>query len=320
MSRRSARRLLIVGDSAGARRLYESFQQLAPADWHWLGVVADTSTDIGLGVTLGNTRDLGEIIAGHHPTDVVTTGQLGLTLTKIVLQLPESGVRVVDVRSMHEELTHRVAVLGDEEVWVTMLKKLSCPRGPSGVAKRVLDLVAAVCAVIVLAMVFVPVALALKLSGAGSVFVVEQRIGRRGRPFKVLRFRTARAGPESAQWPFVDPPAPTPIGSIIRRAGIDRLPQAFSILAGDLSLVGPRAAVLESAQRMERESPVFLLRTVVKPGLLGWEQLHRESRTFYDALRVLEYDLYYVKHQSFGLDLRILVYSALALLGRPPQS
>lgn len=316
MNRTSSRRLLVVGDSGATRRLHESFQQLAPRRYVWLGIVADGPVDGNLGVTLGDSRDLAEIVSRHRPTDlVVALERPGLTLTKTLLQLAGNGVRLVDARNLREELTQRVAVLGDEDVWVTALARLSCRRWGARAVKRALDLLAAICAVFALAVVLFPVALALKLDRAGSVFVAERRVGRFGRPFTLLRFRTARCAPGAQQWPFVDPPPPTRTGEYIRRIGIDRLPQAFAILAGHLSLVGPRAIEPEYLRRIERESPVFLLRSAVKPGLTGWEQLHREGRRIYDTLRLLEYHLYYIKPQSISLDLRTLMRSALALFG-----
>jgi lipopolysaccharide/colanic/teichoic acid biosynthesis glycosyltransferase len=110
-------------------------------------------------------------------------------------------------------------------------------------------------------------------------------------------------------------PSMTLTGKIVHRLRLDRLPLALALVAGNMSLVGPRATAPDTFSRLECESPVFRLRTLVKPGLLGWEQLHRESRSSYDTLRPLEYDLYYIKHYSLRLDLLILARSAAAFVG-----
>lgn len=316
MSRISSRRLLIVGDSDPARRLHESFQQRAPRNWEWLGVVADGPAGADLGMKLGMTSDLAEIASRHRPTDlVVAVRSPGLSLCKTLLHLAKNKFRVIDVRTLHEELTHRVPVLGDDHAWDTALSRLSRQSLWTRTGKRTLDLIAGTCAFLAFALALFPVALGLTLERAGSVFVLERRVGHLGRLFTLVRFRTTRSGPAGQNWPFVEAPAPIRTGALIRRFGIDRLPQSLAILAGHLSLVGPRAAEAQSLQRIERESPVFLLRTAVRPGLIGWEQLHTESRSNYDALRPLEYDLYYIKYQSFRLDLRILAHRALAFFG-----
>lgn len=315
-SRRGTRRFLVVGESRSALRLHESFQQLAPLNWEWLGVVADGSPGADLGTELGKTGELAEIVLRLRPTDLVVAVQCpGLDLCKTLLRQAGSELRVTHVRTLLEELTQRVPVLGDEEAWDTALAGLSRRSAWRSAAKRMLDLVAGSCAFLAFVLALFPVALGLMLERAGSVFVPDRRVGRLGRPFTLLRFRTTRSGPTGQKWPFVDAPAPTLTGALIQRFGIDRLPQSLAVLAGHLSLVGPRPAEVESQQRVEREIPVFLARTVVKPGLTGWEQLHRESRSVFDSLRQLEYDLYYVKHQSLGLDLRILARSVLVFLG-----
>jgi lipopolysaccharide/colanic/teichoic acid biosynthesis glycosyltransferase len=310
------RRLLLVGDDCSARRLRESFQQSAPRHWQWVGVVTDSPPDADLGPLLGASGELRDIVSRERPTDVVVAlDHPGLTLARTLLQLTEAGVRLVGAHALHEEMTRRVALLGEREPWATAFCRLSYRRPFFHAVKRTLDLIAALFAVAALAVVILPVTLVLVLEGAGSVFVAERRVGFLGRRFTLLRFRTTRDVRGGLHWPLTDPPAPTRSGSYFRRFGLDRLPQALAILAGHLSLVGPRAPDYEAQQRFEQESPVFLVRTLVKPGLTGWEQLHRESRSIYDALRPLEYDVYYIKHQSLGLDLRILARTALALAG-----
>lgn len=310
MTQVSARRFILVGDNRPARRLHESFQQFAPVDWEWLGAVTDDPAGADLGGRLGLTRDLAGIVSRHGPTDLVLAIQSpDLTLWQTLLRLASNGVQLTSVRTLHEELTHRVQVVGDNDALDTALDRLAHRGLGTGVAKRMLDLVTGAGAFAAFTVALFPVALGLTLERAGSVFVRERRIGRFGQPFTLLRFRTARGGDGGQRWPLVDAPAPIRTGVFIRRLGIDRLPQSFALLAGYLSLVGPRPAEVGYQQRVQREFPVFLARTAVKPGLLGWEQLHRESRSASDTIRQLEYDLYYVRHQSLGLDLRIILRS-----------
>jgi len=315
MNRTNSRRFLVVGDSAAARRLYESFQQVAHPRHVWCGVVADSAPNADLGDWQGPSDAIVEIVSRLRPTDlIVARNQLDLLLAKHLLRLAEGGLQIVDACALEEELTERVSLLGRDDIWATTLRGLRARGHGSRIFKRLLDVVAALCAIAALAIAIGPVALALKLERAGSVFVREQRVGRFGRRFSVLRLRTFRNTAGRRRWPFDDPAPRLLSGEIIRLLGLQRLPLAFAILSGQLSLVGPRALEPEAMRQLERESSVHLLRTTITPGLVGWEQLHFESRSVYDALRPLEYDLYYIKHQSFKLDVRILARIALRML------
>ena len=315
-SRRQPRRLLGVGNTDATRRLRESFLQSAPRNWDWLGVVDDRAVEAEVGPWLGTQGELQRLVFNYRPTDIVVCQELPtLTAAKALLQLRAGGVRLVGFTALHEEMTERALLGSEAQAWEVAMRALSCRRWWFDVTKRMLDLVAGVSGLAVLGLVVLPVALGLKLERAGSVFVRERRVGFLGQRFTLLRLRTARDAVGPQRWPFVDPPPPLRTGSLIRRLGVERLPQALAVLAGHLSLVGPRAAEQEVHERLERESPIFLLRTAAKPGLVGWEQVHRESRAIFDSLRPLEYDFYYVKHQSLVLDLRILASAALTLLG-----
>ena len=315
MSRARARRLLLVGDTPEARRLRESFQQLAPGDWEWLGTASDTPVDVALQPWLGASDELPGLVSRHRPTHVVVAlAHPPLALARTLLQLRDRAPTVLDVDTAHEELAQRFPLVGSEQAWAMALRCLSRRRPLSRAAKRSLDILVGLGAAAALVLVLPPAALALRLEGAWSVFVAERRVGLRGMRFTLLRLRTSRDA-QGAGWPLAEPPPPLRTGAWLGRLRLDRLPRAFALLAGHLSLVGPRAVDEAAQERAERESPAFLLRTAVKPGLVGWEQLHRESRSLYDALRPLEYDMYYIKHQSLALDLRILLLAALSVLG-----
>jgi lipopolysaccharide/colanic/teichoic acid biosynthesis glycosyltransferase len=309
------RRLLIVGESSEVERCSESFRQLAPLGWEWIGIASDTRAPQSLGKHVGTTHELTGLVTHHRATDLaLAIENPEMHLCRTIFDLARAGIRVTDIRTFHEQLTRRLPLLGNDGAWCTALIRMSRRSWWTRLAKRSLDMIAGAIAFTAFALVLIPVAMGLALERAGSIFVSERRVGHFGRRFILLRFRTERDYPAGRAWPFSDPPAPLRTGAVIRRLGIDRLPQCLAILRGTLSLVGPRAAEVQYHERVEREFPMYLTRTVVKPGLTGWEQLHRESRITYDKLRPLEYDLYYIKHQSLGLDLRILADTALKVI------
>jgi lipopolysaccharide/colanic/teichoic acid biosynthesis glycosyltransferase len=152
-----------------------------------------------------------------------------------------------------------------------------------------------------------------RLSSPGPILFRQTRYGLRGRPFDLIKFRTMSV--DSAEKPALDRPV-TPVGRWLRRMHLDELPQLILILRGDMSLVGPRPKRADEARQLEQTVPLYRVRYSVRPGLTGWAQIrYRYAHNPDDEMTKLRYDLYYVKHQSFLLDLSILVRTAEHVLG-----
>lgn len=172
--------------------------------------------------------------------------------------------------------------------------------------KRLLDIVVALSAAIVLLPVMLAIALAVSLTHGGSFLVTEWRIGRGGERFAAIRFRTQ--GLYNTRR--------SALGRLLYRTRLDELPQIVNVLTGDLSAVGPHAATPEEAARLTAVLRGYSLRHIVRPGLTGWSQTMGDWSKG-DAARRLACDLYYVRHCGFAMDLRILLRTAfLMLLGR----
>ncbi|MBI4506064.1 MAG: sugar transferase [Chloroflexi bacterium] len=199
-------------------------------------------------------------------------------------------------------------------------------------SKRVLDVVASAALLCGLAPVFAVCALAIRLDSAGPVFFRQQRVGRCGKLFTILKFRSMRAdadaGPhrayvvafiqgqaprhqsaEGAVYKLVDDPRITRVGRWLRRTSLDELPQLWNVLRGDMSLVGPRPPI---PYEIEHYQPAQLQRLAVRPGLTGLWQISARSTSTFEAMVVL--DLEYIRRRSLGLDLRILLGTIPAVL------
>ena len=180
--------------------------------------------------------------------------------------------------------------------------------GINAVAKRAFDLLFSAVFLAVLSPLLVLVALAVKLTSRGPILYRQERVGLDGKPFGMLKFRTMRSDAEEAGPRFADraDSRATPIGAFLRRTSLDELPQLFNVLAGDMSLVGPRPERPVFIARFRRRIPRYQLRHMVKSGMTGWAQIHGLRGKTSIAKRV-EYDLYYIEHWSLLLDLRILL-------------
>ena len=157
---------------------------------------------------------------------------------------------------------------------------------------------------------FLPfVILAVRLSSPGPILFSQVRVGQRGRLFTAYKFRTMRQDAEAngAVWATKDDPRVTPIGKFMRSTRLDEIPQLWNVLRGDMAFVGPRPERPEFVEWLSKEIPYYDLRHMIRPGITGWAQVrYRYGASLEETKRKLEYDLYYVKNQSIGLDLLIM--------------
>ena len=185
--------------------------------------------------------------------------------------------------------------------------------GPYVHLKRGADILAGVVGA-VLCIVAVPLVwIANRIANRGRLVFRQPRVGRGGRTFTMYKFRTMHPDAEEGDhdlrspWTELDDPRVTPFGRILRRTHLDELPQFVNILRGELSLVGPRPEQPHYVEELIRKLPFYGLRHVAQPGLTGWAQVkYRYGSSAEDAFEKLQYDLYYLRHQSVSLDLRIL--------------
>ncbi len=173
-------------------------------------------------------------------------------------------------------------------------------------------------------MLLVAIASLLESRGRDPILYSQIRVGKRGRPFRVYKFRSMRTDAESdgvARWATKDDSRITLLGRFIRKTRLDELPQLFNVLNGDMSLVGPRPERPEFVEQLSRDIPYYAERHWVKPGLTGWAQmLYPYAATEEDTKRKLEYDLYYVKNGGTMLDTIILLQTIeVVLLGKGAQ-
>ena len=167
---------------------------------------------------------------------------------------------------------------------------------------------------------FLPfVMLGVRLSSPGPIFFRQTRVGLGGRNFEVVKFRTMRTDAEAsgAKWASKNDPRVTRIGGFMRKTRIDEVPQLWNVLRGDMGFVGPRPERPEFVPWLSEQIPYFDLRHMIRPGLTGWAQVrYGYGATLAEAREKLEYDLYYIKHMSLGLDLLIMFETVKTILRR----
>ena len=239
-------------------------------------------------------------------------------LQRIITRLKLGGTRIYSADHIHELLTGRLALSHTEDSFLDD----SSGRIIYEVLKRVLDLLGAVVLLVVLAVPMTVIAIALRLEGPGSrALFLQERVGRSGKAFRMVKFRTMRPARTMSERPASsvieqhDESRVTTIGRFLRRYRLDELPQLFNVLAGTMSLIGPRPEWVASASDFFDRIPHYPYRHLVRPGITGWAQVTQGHVTdLSDAMVKLELDLFYVKHMSFALDLVIGVRTVRTVL------
>jgi sugar transferase len=150
------------------------------------------------------------------------------------------------------------------------------------------------------------------LSSKGGAFFSQERVGRKGKSFKIYKIRTMVIN--NGGFTQANDSRITPIGKILRFTKIDELPQLYNVLIGDMSIIGPRPEIPEYVEKCAEQMPFFKLRHMIKPGVTGWAQIHIPKATPEDNIKKLEYDLYYIKRYSLSLDIRIVLQTAKIIL------
>jgi exopolysaccharide biosynthesis polyprenyl glycosylphosphotransferase len=184
--------------------------------------------------------------------------------------------------------------------------------------KRVFDLTMSGLLLLCASPLLLVLAVLIKLDSKGPIFYWQERVGRGGKPYHVHKLRTMTKDAEKHSgpvWAQHKDPRVTRLGAFLRKSRLDEVPQVFAVFRGDMSFVGPRPERPFFVQQLKTQIPFFGLREAVKPGITGWAQIrYPYGATVDDAKNKLEYDLYYVQHQSLFLDLAICFHTVKTVL------
>ena len=329
------RRFLIVGAGRSGSELVRELAGVpqfgnpyAGSGCQVVGFVDDDPAKAGTTVegvpVLGDRHDLRRLV-GEYDVDVVVvaithTPEIHPELFQTLLDCQEQGVRLEPMTSVYERLTGKVPVEhSGRDLYVVMTLSDSATRRVFTVSKRLFDLVAGLIGLTILIPILVCVALADLAWCPGPVFYWQTRVGRGGRTFQLVKFRTMIPDAEDGSgpvWAKKKDTRVTPVGQVLRRTRLDELPQVWNILKGEMSLIGPRPERPEFVADLVRQVPFYQARHAVRPGITGWAQVRYEyGSTVRDALVKLQYDLYYIKHQSLYLELSIMLKTVRVMLG-----
>jgi len=265
-------------------------------------------------------RPLVDVVAATRAT-VVVLDRAALADDSIVSQaatLHESGVRIRTLSLFYDQWLGKLPISELERI-ALLFDIGELHRARYGRVKRILDTLGSLAGLAVLLGVTPLVWVGNRLGNRGPLLYRQARVGKGGREFEILKFRTMRsAGADRpTTWTSDDDPRITPFGAWLRKTHLDELPQVVNILRGDLSVVGPRPEQPQYVEELEAKVPFYRLRHLVRPGLTGWAQVkYPYGATEGDALEKLQYEFYYLRYQGLALDLRVTGRTLRSVLGR----
>jgi sugar transferase (PEP-CTERM system associated) len=329
------------------RRLYEAVANL-PMFRERVYVLGNGELARSIVEAVRKRRDLGMEIVGWRPADptLSTLERRALwvedlvhfcgkpdALHRIIVALEEhrnelpvdqllncrfSGIEVEEAGGLRERLSGKIQLAGLRASSLLFSQGFRVRRTQQALRHLVAGTASGI--LLLLFLPFFPfVVLAIKTTSDGPVFFRQTRIGRRGRPFHVYKFRSMRTDAEAAgaKWAVKNDPRVTGFGMFMRKTRVDEIPQLWNVLRGDMGLVGPRPERPEFIPMLKEALPFYELRHLIRPGLTGWAQVrYGYGATLEEAREKLEYDLYYIKHMTLGLDLLIMFETIKTIIRR----
>jgi len=311
-------RLILAGLTPTTRLLAENIRRNPDLGYEIIGVVSEAPEKRKTWETLkvlGELKKIDQIVARERADEVILAlpATAHHRLETVLMNAGASKVVYKIVSDLFGIITNPLQADEISGIPLFALKDAPLARPGARVLKRTLDLVCVVPALVVLSPVLLLLALAVKVTSSGPALYRQERVGRDNRTFIIYKFRTMRVNAEQATgpvWAKKDDPRRTPIGAFLRRSSLDELPQLFNVLAGNMSLVGPRPERQHFVDQFQKTIPRYLDRHQVKAGLTGWAQVHGLRGNTPVEERV-KYDLWYVENWSLWLDVKILMRTAL---------
>lgn len=318
--------ILVLGVGETARLVGEEINKRERLGFRLVGFVGDTQAGQirigGTGKIVGDDSRINDLVKVNSVRKLVVaiSERRGGYPVESLLDLRVHGCEVVEWPLFFEQLSGRIAIDNLSPSYFIFQDGFRKSKVLLYIRRSVSLFFAIVLLFLLSPLIFVT-ALVIKINSPGPVFYSQKRVGKNGRVFDIVKFRSMRQDAEvedGPRWAMENDPRVTKVGKVIRKARIDEIPQLFNVLRGDLDLVGPRPERPEFVEKLTKLIPYYSLRHTVRPGLTGWAQvMFPYCGTIEESKGKLQYDLFYIKNMTLKLDLLILFKTVkIVLLGR----
>lgn len=324
-------RVLIVGTGPEAAMVSRDFRESKTMQRNVIGYLAtpgDTSiatADLGKAQVFSGSESIVDLAHRHGIDEIVVAvrdQRGGNVPMDQLLACRIRGIPVLDLAGCFERARSEVPLDSLKSSWLVYGKGFEQGK-VRHVVKRLIDLGGSLVLLAVAGPVMLLAAIAVHLTSPGPILYRQERVGFGGKIFMCLKFRSMRNDAEKdgvARWAAKNDSRVTPVGAFMRKTRIDELPQLFSVLRGEMSLIGPRPERPTFVAELRKHIPFYDLRHSIKPGLTGWAQVRSGyGASIEDARRKHQFDLYYVKNNSLVLDLLVLIETVSVVVFREGQ-
>jgi exopolysaccharide biosynthesis polyprenyl glycosylphosphotransferase len=312
------RRVLIIGAGKAGKTLVDVIDQQWPPPFFTVGLIDDDLEKLGQTVgkfqVLGNSHNLIDIIHEHQVTDLILaiSGEMKGEMFQSILIAQEMGVNLSPMPQVYEELLSRVPIFLLEAEWIVRSFVEKTHTSTLYVlAKSLIDIAGGLIGTFIMVVAYPFISLAILLDSGYPIVFKQERLGRGGQPYNILKFRTMERDAErdgEARMAEEKDDRVTKVGWFLRKTHLDELPQFINVLRGEMSLVGPRAERPQMVENFQKELPFYRARLLVKPGITGWAQInYGYAGTVRETAIKLEYDLYYIEHRNLLMDISIIL-------------
>ena len=317
------RRVVVVGAGRAGTALVQVLKEVWPPPFYLVGLIDDDpykkNTTVEGYPILGSSQDLLEIVEQYKVSDLIfsITGDMCDDMFQALLQAEEGGVEVTTMPMVYEDLLGRVPISLLRSDWI--LRSFVDEARANGLyelGKRLLDIFGGLVGLLILGIITPVIGIIILIESGRPVFYRQNRLGKNGREYEIIKFRSMREAFDVKGKLLPDKDRITRIGWFLRKTHIDEWPQFINVLRGEMSLVGPRAEIVQLVTELQAKVPFYRARLLVKPGITGWAQVNFSyAATVEETAVKLEYDLYYIKHRNLLLDFVILLRTFGTVIG-----
>jgi exopolysaccharide biosynthesis polyprenyl glycosylphosphotransferase len=312
---------VLIGGSDKAVEIYKEINQLPKNIYRFIGFININGVDRQLENDLpylGHIDDLERILQENNVEEAIIA--LESTehdkLKSIVSRLEGGDLSIKILPDMYDILSGSVKMTN---IFGALLIQLNVETMPvwQQTLKRLMDVLVSIVAIILLLPLYLAMAIAVKVSSPGPIFFLQERIGRNGKAFNIVKFRTMFVDAEKLgpQLSSANDPRITPIGKYMRKLRLDEFPQFYNVLIGDMSLVGPRPERQFYIDQIIQIEPQYLHLTKVRPGITSWGQVkYGYAENVDQMLQRMKFDLLYLKNRTLALDMKIMLYTILIIV------
>ena len=307
------RKVIIIGTGKTAERITEVIQKHKIYGYKIAGYIKSISrTQVRADFTiLGNLKDIEKILSEQKPDILIYAKEFadGENLREIIDYCDHENIELKIIPEFIEFIAAKDRVEGMDGVPIISIRDIPIRMGYNRFIKRSFDFLFSLTFILVFSPIYIIIALLVKLTSEGDIFIRQERVGLDNKSFNMLKFRTmytqAKADSDTI-WTKKDDPRVTPVGSVLRKLSIDEIPQFFNVLMGSMSVVGPRPERPFFVEKFKNEHHQYMRRHAVKAGITGWAQVNG-LRGDTSIEKRIEADIYYIENWSIFFDMKIIL-------------